>query len=471
MSYDISDKRNQKYCELTSALKLIKLLLNDHLIRTAIKGMNKKLQIKNAVLFYQLVSKFKLSSLNTTVFRYIARCFSMIVETESFLELDVNSVSKLLASSGLQIDSEVEVYNAANKWLNHNIKERSKFARKLLLKVRLNLLSDHCLKYLINESSLISNNNDCLEVLKNRDRFIMNVSTIHNESRQCNQNMFKILICGGYNKIEKKFVTQVKEINVNNFKEYKDFTSMVEERHRFKAVYLKGEVFVFGGFNEVGPTKSVEKYSPLSKKCVKVTDIPNKRQDFCACAFIDNIYLFGGYDDGPGYLKSCLRFDAKLFKWNEVAKMNQARSRAACAIYEGNIVVSGGTSDGFIDLSTVKSYDVFGSVWTPMPSMIEERSNHSLVCFKRKMFAIGGADYNTNCEVFDKISNKFVILEAPNFFSYNVESALVGSKILVFQNYTEVLLCYDVDKDEWSKELCKATENIYYYSVVKMPSY
>ena len=103
MSYDISDIRNQKYCELTSALKLIKLLLNDNLLSTAIKGIREKLQIQNAVLFYQLASNFNLPSLNITVFRYISRCFSMVVETESFQELDVNSVSKLLVSSGLQL--------------------------------------------------------------------------------------------------------------------------------------------------------------------------------------------------------------------------------------------------------------------------------------------------------------------------------------------------------------------------------
>ena len=46
LSYYISDIRNQKYCELTSALKLIKLLLNDNLISTEIKGIREKLQIQ-----------------------------------------------------------------------------------------------------------------------------------------------------------------------------------------------------------------------------------------------------------------------------------------------------------------------------------------------------------------------------------------------------------------------------------------
>ena len=97
------------------------------MISEAFENFNEKLQIQIAMLFYQLVVQFKLTDLNITVFRYIERCFSMIVDTKSFIELDIKTVSKILASSSLQIDSEVEVYNAANKWLNCNSEERSKF--------------------------------------------------------------------------------------------------------------------------------------------------------------------------------------------------------------------------------------------------------------------------------------------------------------------------------------------------------
>ena len=122
-------------------------------------------------------------------------------------------------------------------------------------------------------------------------------------------------------------------------------------------------------------------------------------------------------------------------------------------------------------LNTVESYDVFGNIWTPMPNMIEERSSHSLVCVKSKLFATGGERLDTGCEVYDKTSNKFVTLEAPNFLSFQVKSVLVGSKIFVFQNDTKVVLCYDDDKDEWTEKSCKTTENIRLYSSVKIPFY
>ena len=282
--------------------------------------------------------------------------------------------------------------------------------------------------------------------------------------------MFNILICGGYNKREDENFSQVKEFNVNDLKEYNNLPSMLEERSNSKAVYLNGEVYVFDGFSNEGRTKSVEKYSPISKKWIKVTDMPDKRYYFCACAFMNNVYLFGGFDDKRGYQSSCLEFDAKVVKWKEVAKMNEVRSSVACAIYEENIVVSGGIYNA-IGLRTVDSYDVFGNVWRPMPNMIEERRIHSLISVKRKLFAIGGTFSKTNCEVYDKTSNMFVKLETPSFLLCRVKSVLVGSKIFFFQNGTLSVLCYDVDIDEWSQEISKAIENIDYYSTVKVPSY
>ena len=471
MVYDNSGETNREYCELTSAIKSNKHLLNEHLISEEFKNFNEKLQIKNAPLFFQLATIFNLSGLNITVFKYIERCFCMIVESESFLELNFDSVSRIFASSSLQIDTEVEVYNAANKWLSLNSEERSKFSRKLLVKVRLNFLSDHCLNYLINDSSFISSNNDCLEVLKSREIFYQNVSTIHNKSRQCNQNMFNILTCGGCNIRQNRSVSQANELYGNKLKKIKVPSSMIKERYGQKAVCFKGEVYVFGGLGHtLNNVKLVEKYSPVSKTWNYVCDLPDERQYFCACAFVDNIYLFGGRKHEICYLSCCLKFDAKISKWKEVIKMNQSRSNAACAIYGGNIVVSGGKHNIAYFLNTVESYDVFADNWKSMPNMIESRHDHSLFCVKNKLFAIGGdVSFNTYCEVYDKISNMFVTLETPMFSSCYVQTVSIGSKIFVFQNNTRDVLCYDVLKDEWSEDVCEATENICFYSTVRVP--
>ena len=77
----------------------------------------------------------------------------MLVESENFLELDFYHLLKIISNSGLYLTSELEVFNAVDKWLNYNVKERTKFAEQLLPKVRFYLLSEDSFKFVSNKFS------------------------------------------------------------------------------------------------------------------------------------------------------------------------------------------------------------------------------------------------------------------------------------------------------------------------------
>ena len=97
---------------------------------------------------------------------------------------------------------------------------------------------------------------------------------------------------------------------------------------------------LFGGLGLAGKSLlSVEKYSLANKTWNYVSDLPDERHNFCACSFMDKIYLFGGYIYGAIYLKSCFEFNAKIIKWKEVANMYTPREYLACSLFEGIIVV------------------------------------------------------------------------------------------------------------------------------------
>ena len=49
-----------------------------------------------------------------------------MAETKNFLELDIESVKKVLLSSDLHITSEIEVFNAADAWIRYKLNERKK---------------------------------------------------------------------------------------------------------------------------------------------------------------------------------------------------------------------------------------------------------------------------------------------------------------------------------------------------------
>ena len=100
---------------------------------------------------------------------YIERCFTIVSDDESFLDLEHKFISKILASSNLLITSEIEVLKVANSWLNHNSKERSQYAEDLLLKVRLYLLSTESIRHILNDLTF-TKIESCVELLSKNFR-------------------------------------------------------------------------------------------------------------------------------------------------------------------------------------------------------------------------------------------------------------------------------------------------------------
>ena len=448
--------------------------------RSILEYLKDKISVKNVSIFYNLAKLYNLPSLAEITFSYIQRCFTMVVETKSFLELDYTLIAKILESSGLYITSELEVYNAAENWLIYDTEERCKFSNKMLLKVRLSLLSDRTLKCLLNKSSSFFNNYKCIttikEALNKKENSFQNKTHFYTSHRYCNQNKFSILTCGG-RKTNQTPNGTVMQIDEKNFKNLKVLPSNLDVRSRSKAVCVKGEVYIFGGFTGFGGfgfhsdlVSSVEKYSPSIGTWNRVAEMYDDRIGFCACAFMDKIFIIAGKYYNKRITNYCNQFDTKDYTWKEIAGMKEAREYAACAVFEGRIVVSGGTPNNMNALRSVESYDV--DEWSSMPSTIEERSYHSLVVVKNKLFVIG-SEIEPTCEVYDGVYQKFVAFKLPALeydlkFNHVVS---VGSNFFILQLNKLSVLIYDVEQCEWHEESYDLPLKCVNYSCVKFPMY
>ena len=418
-----------------------------------------KISVKNVIVVYNFAKLFNLTSMTETTFSYMERCFTMIVETESFLKLKYAAVAKLFGSSDLHTTSELEVYNAADAWLMYSIGERGEFSKKLLSKVRLCLLSDRTLEHLLKTSSSFSDNFNCVTVIKealyNKESFIRNKSCSHHTHRYCNDSKFRILVCGGRTTRDNKAIGNVKQIDETNFKNVKSLPSLLQKRMGSTAVCVKGEVYVFGGVDtKTTLVTSVEKYSPSAKTWNKVADMCDDRFGFCACAFMNKIFVVGGRYLKEPATNSCVQLDARDCSWKKAAGMKEARVRAACAVFQGRIVVSGGSPDDWNASRTVESYDF--DEWSSMPNMIDEKSHHGLVVVKSKLFVVG-TPAEPSCEVYDEICQKFVAFKLPQLeYGLNWNKAVsVGSKLFILQDWWDHILWYDVDEDAWQEDLCQ----------------
>ena len=167
---------------------------------------------------------------------------------------------------------------------------------------------------------------------------------------------------------------------------------------------------------------------------------PDGGFDFCVCSFMKNIFLFGGWHNRVAK-KSCLVYNYTQKFWSFIENMNKRRSAAACAVFEGKIIVSGGKEKLIDHLRSVEAYDHYENKWFYFPDMVEARVRHSLVTLGNKVFAISGY-YKYSWEVFDRISCKFnLITNVPKFTGsiYSIEegSCCVGDKVILVGIYTK----------------------------------
>ena len=212
----------------------------------------------------------------------------------------------------------------------------------------------------------------------------MQKSSLWYKTRFCTNNKFNFLYIGGCDNIENnlqhvnKLSDGLKTIKTNN---------MDQGRVHHKAVCVKGEVFVFGGYDDsFSYINSVDRYSFSTNEWKKVACMPNtlsrKRFTFCVSAFMEKVFVIGGRTAGS--TNSCLQFNTTNFKWKSTAEMNTFRQYAASTVYGGKVVASGGCDRQGQLLSSVESYDVFADVWTPMASMTKRKAQHCSVVVKTR---------------------------------------------------------------------------------------
>ena len=453
-------------------MKINKVLLYEIEDNKNYKIMMSGTDIKNCLVRYCSSNIFNLSSLIKGSMSLILPCFPMVVDSENFLELDFIFIKKILSCGGLNIDSELQVFDAADSWLSHDKTERSKYAKDVLSTVRLPLLSIPALKQVLQRvSSKYPECTNTIEAVLVKKQQLLPFSR-NFTSRYCNDNNFNILVCGGHNN---KISNGAKLFNTNNFSEVSNLSNMIEARCDFKAVCIKGEVYVFGDNYNHNVIRSIEKYSPDTNTWEYVGDIIDARKYFSTCSLMDNIYIMGGLiKDCFGWHKTatCFKFNTKSLKWQEISRMIHLRTSSGCSVFEGRIVVTGGSTRG-MPLKTVEAYDHVGNTWSRMPNMVKERYGHKSVAVKNKLFVIGGLCTN-NCEVFDLTTNEFTLLKQPSsiFLHGPIEVITIGSKIFVFRKCSlskGSLKVYDFETNEWSMKTCGATKDKALFSCVKIP--
>ena len=160
-----------------------------------------------------------------------------------------------------------------------------------------------------------------------------------------------MVLSGGY--LDADTFDYTTRLDGKSLKFTKDLAPMQVYRWYHDSVYCKGSIFVFGGFWDADYNQNIKKCSLANNTWEYVGRMYKDIKKFCACAFMDQIYIIGGINEDldeemfieDRYTDLCMEFNTKYNKWSQVARMNEVRSYAASAVFEGKVVVSGGNTD------------------------------------------------------------------------------------------------------------------------------
>ena len=432
--------------QLCRILKLLNIATKTDALKTSLIN---QVNLDNICFCYEVLNNCSNSEIKKHVVNYIQKWFCRITEKNIYLDLSFTSIKDLLSDSGLKISSEIEVYNAAERWIKHEPKERIKFAIELIKLVRLPLLSSAVLQ------SLLKNKNSFLKCLKSKI-YIKNVigknkNKTFDHFSSCYQNRY-------YTQDSFHIITQCDNDNHSvEFEIYESQGRTLAKIFDFIDMEIEYMFFIYETFYVLS-SRSFKSYSTKTKKWSKSFDYPknyNYFNYFCSCVFMGHIYILGANTNSWGgrskKFKSCIVFSPKTEKFKLIAAMSaQREENFACAVFGGKIVISGGTLNNQA-LNSVEVYDHCAEKWSKMADMLEGRYDHASVSIRNKLYMIGGI--TKKCEVFDSFSQKFAyikpILSTYEYLRFKTQFVTTGSKIKIFNKYLLSGAVYDVEHGKW----------------------
>ena len=286
------------------------------------------------------------------------------------------------------------------------------------------------------------------------------------ENRYCNQDDFSVLVCGGMN--EKSIdLKSVYKLDGPKF-DCEMFTSMPKRLWNCKTAVINSDLFVFSReFSSNSKVKTVYKFCTKTKTWSTETRLILNDIGFYVCSFKKNLYVV--YSIGK-----CFVYNLKNKTWTELAKMMKHRQLAACSVFEGKIVVTGGYDD-YNSFKSVEAYDYYENKWTYLPDMIKHKSSHAQVSMGNKLFVFKEKQDDILSEVFDSVSRKFTLFQPYNSrqgYCSHVQAFSVGCNIVAFSYHFEYtgIFIYDVQNNRWRNHV-KDLQNLRYVSCVKLSKF
>lgn len=143
-------------------------------------------------------------------------------------------------------------------------------------------------------------------------------------------------------------------------------------------------LFAIGGWSGGSPTNAIETYDTRADNWVNVTCDQESPLAYHGTAYLKGfVYVIGGFDS-VDYFNSVKRFDPLQKTWQQVAPMHSRRCYVSVTVLNEYIYAMGGF-DGYMRLNTAERYEPETNQWTLIAPMHEQRSDASATTLREKV--------------------------------------------------------------------------------------
>ncbi|XP_066015192.1 actin-binding protein IPP-like [Pocillopora verrucosa] len=358
-----------------------------------------ELDSSNCVGIYTFSDAHSCFNLSKSALDFIHRNFVEVSKQDEFLQLTKTSLLQMLESEELKIESEEQVFEAAMRWVVHDLSRGREALGNILEQIRLPLVSPKFLEqYLVTcqSASIKRMLAGILDGYRNYQSLARSQQRVHTQPRRASRKCFFII--GGYSRtVGGRWSDTSSLYTVEKFDSFSQtcdsFTTaqMSFARSGHAVTSIGGLIYAIGGENDSLIYDTVECYDPVLNSWSVVAPLTAPRVACGVCVVEDFIFVMGGWV-GSEIAENIERYDPGLDQWVVVGKVETKRFHLGVAEMDGLIYVAGGLSDLGEELKVFECYNPVSDSWMRQPDMRHRRAYLGLATLGSVLYAVGGSN-------------------------------------------------------------------------------
>ncbi|KAK1806024.1 hypothetical protein P4O66_013066 [Electrophorus voltai] len=423
----------------------------------------------------QMATTFSLSSLKESVDAFTFRHFLQIAEEEDFLHIPMERLVFFLQSNKLHSCSEIDLFHAAIRWLQHDEVRRSS-ASQVLQHVRFPLMRSSELVDSVQTVDVMVEDVLCRQYLL--EAFNYQILPFRQHEMQSprtaiRSDVVSLVAFGGtpYTDNDRTVSSRVFCLPDSATRQFRELAEMEAACSHACVAALDNFVYVVGGQqlqyrSGEGAVDTGFRYDPHLNQWLRIQPMQESRIQFQLNVLYGRLYATGGRNRS-GSLSSVECYCPKMNEWTYVDPLKRRIWGHAGATCGDKLYISGGYGVSVEDKKTVHCYDPTMDQWDFKCPMAEPRVLHAMVSVGGRMYALGGRmDHVDRC--FDVLAVEYYVPETDQWTTVSPLRAgqseagccVLDRKIYVIGGYswhlnnvTSIVQVYNTETDEWERDL------------------